>query len=551
MILDLSGSTASISLKDYTWNNEKSDLNYVYINKSSDIVIEAIDELSGIKSVEYYVSSEVMDLEEIEWINYEENITINEHGKYIIYLKIVDNCDYITYVNTDYIIYDGYTETMFAGRNGESVSTLNISDNSIVKFNFIYESDVLLSGSHKIISNTVLPVGTIITLYDYNKEKFYEYQITTNDDFGYSNYCDDYNCYATYDFNLFKEKGNTNGILYVEENDNLNEKFDIILDFKNISVSQNLNNLQIKLEKSTDNTIISTLEDTLSRYNIYVNSDSTPYLNATYDGEIIYNSDSEFKIDITSGMNYKYAGSQVILDTLNQDKKQGLILKLVDSENNVLDENYLKNIIFSVDGVDYYPGEDNIIRILLSNNLEKINKTLIVKTHTNTSVLKEGTYYLRIQNLVSYDGLYSDNYYNTLNIPVVVKNGDHVLTDYEFGFTSIEDNSIIYKQNGDIEINFEVEKNGEFVNPNIRVYLQKKDKLTAYNQDYSIINLADFVITPLESYSENIYYVPIDSEIFSLSFVANNFENTGYKLIFELYDGDKKIGSITKNFIVR
>lgn len=551
LILDLSGSTVNIKLNDLTWNTTIDNPQYKYINQNNSIIIEANDEISGIKSIEYYVAKEITNLEDIVWLEYKEDIVINEQGKYIIYTKVIDNCDYVTYANTDYIIYGGYTETMSVGRNGENLSSVNITDNSIIKFNFIYESDIKIEGNHKIVSNTVLPVGTIMTLYDYNKDKFYEYKITTNDDFGYSNNCDENNCYATYDFTLFKEKGNTNEILYVEDSSKLIEKFDITLDFKNISIVQNLNNLQIKLEKDTNNSTISTLKNTLTNYNLYVNSDSTLDLKATYIDSIIYNSDSVYEVNLTSGINYKYIDEQIILDTVNQDKIQGLTLTLVDSNNNVLDENYLKNLIFSIDDVEYYPGIDNIVRIPLSDSLEQITKTLKIKTHTNAFVLSEGTYYLKIQNFISYDGLYSDIYQNAVNVPVVIKNGDHVLTDYEFNVSFVEDNNIIYKQNGDIEVGFKITRNGEFVNPNIRLSLYKKDELTAYNQDYSIINLSDFTTDELTAYSDNTYYVPIDLDVFNLNLIVNNFENTGYRLIFELYDGDKKIGSIIKNFIVR
>jgi hypothetical protein len=59
----------------------------------------------------------------------------------------------------------------------------------------------------------------------------------------------------------------------------------------------------------------------------------------------------------------------------------------------------------------------------------------------------------------------------------------------------------------------------------------------------------------------NIYYVttePIDYvepdylfNNFQLNLIMDNFDNFGYKFIFELYDDNEKIGTIEKYFIVK
>jgi len=80
-------------------------------------------------------------------------------------------------------------------------------------------------------------------------------------------------------------------------------------------------------------------------------------------------------------------------------------------------------------------------------------------------------------------------------------------------------------------------------------------------QDYTKIDLQNYVTDILEENSENTYYAfknPVFYQgtietynHFSLNILPSNFENNGYKLVFELYDGTEKIGTIEKKFIVK
>ena len=119
----------------------------------------------------------------------------------------------------------------------------------------------------------------------------------------------------------------------------------------------------------------------------------------------------------------------------------------------------------------------------------------------------------------------------------------------------MDDNDrIINKASGLVNVTFNILQEAELDNPNIRVSLYQKDQLTAYNQTYSIVDLADYVNTSLIEYVENIYYVTTDPALyneFSLTLITNNFDYTGYKLVFDLCDGIKKVGTIEKYFIVK
>jgi hypothetical protein len=147
-----------------------------------------------------------------------------------------------------------------------------------------------------------------------------------------------------------------------------------------------------------------------------------------------------------------------------------------------------------------------------------------------------------------------------LSVPVnVIDNTPNI--PHSFDVVMDDTNRIITKTEEELSVIFNILFNGELEEPNIRVSLYQKDELTAYNQSYSIIDLEDYISDDLSTYDENIYYAianPIQYDgtvetynVFELHLLTNNFNNVAYKLVFELYDGNKKIGKIEKYFIVK
>jgi len=400
----------------------------------------------------------------------------------------------------------------------------------------------------------LLPVGTEITLYDKINNKIYEYNIESSEDiYGYESSCTGEGCtkYATYDFTLFKEKGKSEEVKFVETT-YTKEHFIVVLDFSKTTITENIKKIEFELEKLSDSTKLISVSNYLKTFNIYVNSPLEQYLELEVPEAINHNSDSKTTINFVSGVNYKKDVQEyVIVDSTLEDKMQGLYIKMVDSKGNIVDKNYLKNMNFKVNNVSYFPNQDNIIVIPISNTLETITTDLVIETYSSSLVLTEGEYYLEISNFISYDGrnlehLSSNNY----RIPVIVSNTNHVLLGYEFKVNMDETGRVLYKENNLLDMNFEILKSGNLENPNIRVSLYKKDKLEPYNQDYSIVDLKEFVTNELTSQSTNIYYISNETTNLTLNF-KNTLENNGYQIIFELYDGDKKIGSISEKFIVR
>jgi hypothetical protein len=311
-----------------------------------------------------------------------------------------------------------------------------------------------------------------------------------------------------------------------------------------------------------------TLSNELKNFDIYSivgteNSSASLYMNTSYNGnEILLNSNSNTDVSINSGITYKQADElTTITDTTYENKEMGIAIKVVDASDNIAANDYLKNIVFKMDDVIYVPQSDKIVRIKTNASVSNISKTLSIITYKNNLTLEEGTYYIKIYNYTSSNGEFYDDLTNSIiTIPLNVIN-DKALALHEFDVTMNDTNRIIQKAEGIINVPFTMLVSGESENFNIRVSLYKKDTLTAYNQNYSIVDLSSYVSDTLNVYAENIYYASTNPVIysepnyyynnFSLNLIGNNFENNSYKLVFDLYDGTKKMNTIEKYFIVR
>lgn len=583
LILDLPGADINVTMDDYVWTDLRDNLNYAYINQPKTITIEANNEISGISSIKYYVADTILSknnldaLNENNWLTYDDGILIDEFGTYVIYARIIDNYNYSTYINTDYLIYSGYTQNdLIIGRNANSYegSDPYITDKSTVTINTNYEIsnvDELTNTTHNLITTILLPRDTKITLIDNVMNKVYEYLIEDNiDHYNYNASCDleDIACVkvATYPFTLFKEIGADNKA-YIEntyyENGTITEDFTVIIDFSNTNISNNYNDvaLYLELHDSNGKVVRPTLSNTIKKLNIYstVNDESSKaslYLSSDYNGNtILLNSDSTTDVNITSKIDYKYINEYKIIDTSYEDKEIGLLMKIVDHNGQIVAREYLKNLAFKIGDDTYYVGKDNMVRISLKNGFADIDTVLtIITSDSADNNIAAGTYYLKITNYASYDGYYTDELGDMeLSVPLEATD-ERIINEYGFNVTMDEAYRIIDKTNEEVNVTFDISQSGTLMSPNIKVALYKKDSLTAYDQKYSMVNLADYITNSLVRYSGNIYNAinnPNEISTFELNFVTGNFENNGYKLVFYLYDGTKKIGTIEKYFIVK
>ena len=572
--LDIEGKQKNITMDEYSWDSFKTKVSDIYTNKEINVSITAHDSLVPIDNIQYYISTKIINEDAInqitEWTTYTEPILIKNKGKYIIYAKIIDVEQNITYINTDFIIYDGYTQNVTLGNSSKTYNSNYITNKSLFRINFEsdFELDFKEGYTHNLISNILLPLGTELMLIDKSSNKIYKKIIDKEEDiYGYNDSCNGLiSCtkYATYKFETFKEIG-TNLNLYYDESINYgktitNEKYTLIIDFKNTNIVENYYDVLFSLvvRDNNDNDIYKTLNNTISNINIYSSSNNLEILtnhvlNNDYNYQTInYNSDSQLNINLSNSINYTSLNGKNIIDTLYENKKVGLLIKIYDIKGKELDKKYLDNILFEVNDNEYFANSKNEIRINLGSAIDENINTLKIKTRTNSSDLDMGTYYIKINKFISKDGYYYDSLLEEqITIPLVVEEKVEYIPNYNFDVSMNEESIILDKDLDKNIVSFNILYAGSFTSPTIKISLYEKEKMTAYDQQYKLVDLQKYTDDLLEKSEENKYNINIFTTQFNLNLVNNRFNSNGYKYVFELYDGNKKINQIEKYFIVK
>ena len=527
LILDKSGSSVDITMNSQHYTTLTSG--EVYLDAPFSLSVSATDALSGIKSIEYYLSnSEINDLDTITWETYTTSIPVSSVGQYKLYVKVTDECDFITYASTPLVIYEGYVVSNLKPINYNTGNT--ITKKSSIMFDIDYSNNRQLNITHNLVTSTPLPQGAKIIMMDKTNNKSYQYVVNTNT--------------STYPLTLFSEIGK-NTVNYYTESQVTNESFTFVIDFSGCEILNDFTNLYAYLEGVNSGVVRPTIVK--QSFNILSgNVELTHTVSTSSNSTITYNSDSITNIEINNTVTLNGA-----YDTSYADKKMGLAIKVVDSNGTVVDRSYLKNIIFKIGDTKYAPDSDNIIRINL-NTSESSVVNLAITTYDGNITLNNGTYYIKIYGYASLDGMYYSNndLTNPITIPLYVlprvENNNY---NYSFNVLFESQNRIIDK--GQVEnFSFRISNQG-IANPNIKVSMYRKNQLTAYNQDYTLIDMQDYTSDTLSEFIEGVYYANISNSIFNYTLDTTNLTKTGYKFVFDLYDGNVKVESISKYIIIR
>ena len=574
LLLDTTPPIASASLGVNVWNSLRSVLNQISLTTNEVITVSASDTSSGIKSISYYFFDSILNsgdldsLNEVLWEEYDTEIPLI-NGTYIVYIRVVDNAGNITYINTDILDYSAYEYNglTLGSKDLYGYSDVYISASSQISFNTTYTSITSIgmgSYTHNLISTIILPFGTKITLIDYEKNKVYTLEITTSNDYGYNTSCNplDLDCIsvATIPFTLFKEVGTDTTKLFVESNYTnagvVKENFTVILDFSATSMSTDYEDIlaYIELQDSLGACVRPTLSGNVTPFSIYYNNtDALVVFSTDYNDDIYLYADAINNININSGINNVELLGIPVQDTTFDDKYLGIAIKLVDEYDNIIAKEYLRYTVFKINSEIYTPGSDGIIRVPLSS-LEETNYVLSITTNDIDSGLSAGVYSLVVSNYLSYDGLFGEYLGSEFSIPVIVGTSSGVATEVDFTVNMSEVDQIISKKFRNVPVNFTIYLKETLSSPNIRVTLMEKSELSAYNNNYDAVDLQSYVSDSLTAYAGYIYYVsnnPGSTTTFALNFSTASLDYTGYKLVFDLYDGGKKLSSVTKYFIVK
>ena len=126
--------------------------------------------------------------------------TTNSEYTSSMYVKVTDECDFITYASTPLVIYEGYVVSNLKPINYNTGNT--ITKKSIIMFDIDYSNNRQLNITHNLVTSTPLPQGTKIIMMDKINNKSYQYVVNTNT--------------STYPLTLFSEIGkNTVNYIFI------------------------------------------------------------------------------------------------------------------------------------------------------------------------------------------------------------------------------------------------------------------------------------------------------------------------------------------------
>lgn len=124
-VLDETAPIAKIDVKDNKWTSFWNNLTFgLFFNETQDVTITANDAGSGMKSVEYYLVSSELELDEVraitDWQSYDDTFKIDPNNRYVVYAKVTDNAGNTLYINSDGITLDNVAPTLEGIENGQT-----------------------------------------------------------------------------------------------------------------------------------------------------------------------------------------------------------------------------------------------------------------------------------------------------------------------------------------------------------------------------------------------------------------------------------------------
>lgn len=552
--------TITINLLNNTWTDINT--NEIKIKETSWINLEYEDLQSDILKVEYYIGEKIYNEEEInnlEFNLYEENIILNENGKYYIIFKVTDVVGNIKIATTDLITVDGYNLVISDISNNNLDEYNNqISTSSSIKYNFsrtfkmetfIYNEDL----KYFLASDILLPNKTEIKLIDNINNKIYSYIVDNN--------VIEYNDLYLYELSLFKEIGLIteiyfdNKVINYYRNNKLVENVSFILDFKNANIDNN-KNIEIDLVTLHNETIYSsTFLNQSKKFTLVKYDDNNkeinykPQLISKYDGYINLSEIRSYEINLNNTILISKLNDIKVYDSEFDINNTYLELKITDSKNEIVKGNLVNGIEIEYNDKKYYSNDSGTIKIPINSEdiILKLNTDYIIRDINN------GIYYLNINSCIN-----NTNCSNKEQIPINIQNNISNI-DCDFMVNMNEKDRLIIRNNNQTlnekeSIDLNIEYKGELSNPNVRVKLYKKLNFDSINQVYELVDLSQYISNNLEIIQDYEYYLikNIDNKNkISLNLLINNYQYGGYKFEFNLYDGDSFIQKDVKNILVK
>lgn len=135
MLVDSTNPTGTITIGENTYTSliENPSFN-TYFKTAQNVTITGVDNESGVKSISYYISDTKVDetgLADVAWVAYDNEFTIEPNRNAIVYAKITDNQDNVTYICSDGIVLDNIAPVFNGMEDGGTYgvgTTLTLQD---------------------------------------------------------------------------------------------------------------------------------------------------------------------------------------------------------------------------------------------------------------------------------------------------------------------------------------------------------------------------------------------------------------------------------------
>lgn len=509
------------------------DPNNKFLNKPATYEILNNGASLSVSRIDYLITNKKMtneELEEAQWTRYTTAIS-PQGDSYIIYVKITNADSSVTYINTDKMINMSYQINDLKSGNNQTFSS-NMTYKSSFNFNVSLTHKVNITNFKRYIKvDKKLPNNTLITIKDNNGE-YFEYKVTTHD------YDGNLNAYL-YPLSRFKKVGKITFEEYFDDDDynNSNELFNVFIDFKNIS--ETTNNYTISFI-AKNNEIVNTANNQEITINLVNVDTNTLSVTSNYTNTIDYGIESTYTIPITTSLSDTIQNGNTIKNTDFENLYEGLFIEVYDTNNNIVSRDVFKNLRLMYNNTIYVFDNNNRVNINLGNNHNQ-NINIQVLTYNDMTNIND-TYTMKIKGYLSVDGInkkYQST--NTISIPLRFKSS----TELDYSFDVNLSQPIINKGNS---FNFDINYDGDLEDPILKVSLYKKKRLTAYNQEYELVDLKNYVSNKLTTSNNYIYEINLDDIVFN---IKNNIESNGYKFVFTLYDGNNKVNEVAIKTIIR
>ena len=409
------------------------------------------------------------------------------------------------------------------------------------------------------INNTayVFPINTKITMLDMATDKYYYYIVTEQDvkNRKYIYELADFIAMGSNDekFNeeeMFDQYYNTAQNLFYEN-------FIFHINFANSDLDTDItqNSLLMELRNNDNQTIIGVLgiqrENII--YTVFLNKEATIEVEAEIEPEKVYLG-NPINLNVTTTFTQQIVGTKTIYDTQYFDQKLGIKISIYDINGNRLSNDSLLGINFELDNQYYYPRIDGTTRICIADKVTDILAKLKINTeHNNT--LATGTYKIRIESFGSSDGIYYGLVASDMvEVDVTIINFAYGLKVITPDKAKIIDSKTGYTVNGNNSISTTVQYSSSLSNPNIALSLYRRDYTEEYSQNYTLVDLKEYVTNLLTSTTREKEYVvstnPLEMVTYYLSLKDNLMTGT-YKLVYKLYDGNTYIGEVYEYMIIK